>query len=308
MKPKTRSVLVLGGCRFLGWETANALAEKGHRVHVVDDWPCPGEPVSELSVSRGDLVYGLRDLDGFDVVYNFYEFEGVVEARLNPREAWKANVEVVNNLAWRIVDSKTVATVVQLSSAAVYGDPEDVPSREGDPLEPVNTYGATRASGEVLLRGIMEERGIHYVVLRVYNVYGPGGWNRRNPGVVYSMIRDAISRGYIRIEGDGAQVRDFIHLSDAVEALVTAYSLDRGVYNLGSGRATRILDLAGIIARVHGRPLDVVWAPPRPGDVRRSLADISKLSAAGWSPRIPLEAGVRHLYNVVKKRLGTPTR
>ena len=301
---------VLGGCRFLGAETAKALSDKGWEVVVVDNRPCPGgRPPGGarlLEAWPGDPGVLGEALPGSDVVYVFHEYDGVPQAARSPWTAYKENVEAHWNIVRAVVEYD-VPRLVYASTAAVYGDHGE-PVGEDAETRPKNTYGATRLAGEALARGFLEERGVELVVLRFFNVYGPGEWNRGNPGVVHYMIRSVLEHGYVRIEGDGGQVRDFIHQADAVRAAVEAAVARPGVYNIGSGSPVRILDLAAMIARIHGRPVDVVWAQERPGDVRYSVARIDRARRLlNWEPLVPLLEGLRHLYGYYARRARGPS-
>ncbi|MCE4600046.1 MAG: NAD-dependent epimerase/dehydratase family protein [Desulfurococcales archaeon] len=302
-------MLVLGGCRFIGYDAARTLAERGYRVSVLDDRRCPG-PVEGLEVHRaGPASVGLLDyVRGVDVVVNAYEFEGVNEARMRTGDAYRANVELAYRIHEAVIGS-SVEKVIHLSTAAVYGEAEHTPIPESHRTLPVNWYGASRLAGETIIYSLYTERRVPVVVLRVFNVYGPGEWLRNNPGVVYEFITAALGGGYIRLEGGGGQVRDFVHVIDVVRAVEESMDLAPGVYNVGSGKGVSIRDLADLIVRIHGEPVEVVIANPRPGDVLRSIADIAKITGASrWRPLVPLEYGLEKLYQLYREKLSTAAR
>lgn len=254
----------------------------------------------------GDPGALARALPSSDIAYVFHEYDGVPQAARDPAGAYRDNVEAHWSILRAVVEYD-VPRLVYASTAAVYGDHREPVGEEAE-TRPKNTYGATRLAGEALARGFLEERGVELVVLRFFNVYGPGEWNRGNPGVVHYMIRNVLEHGYVRIEGDGGQVRDFIHQADAVRAAVEAAEARPGVYNIGSGAPVRILDLAAMIAGIHGRPVDIVWAPERPGDVRHSVARIDRARRLlGWEPLVPLQEGLRHLYGYYARRAHAPS-
>jgi UDP-glucose 4-epimerase len=134
-------------------------------------------------------------------------------------------------------------------------------------------------------------------VLRLFNVYGPG---QTGPyaGVVSKFVERA-KRGLPPvIYGDGTQTRDFIHVADVAQFVEIV--LDRGVtgvYNVGTGRAVSIRELAAVVMRLAGLSGEPLYAPPRPGDVRHSAADVSKARALGWEPQIGIEEGLRELWS-----------
>jgi UDP-glucose 4-epimerase len=133
-------------------------------------------------------------------------------------------------------------------------------------------------------------------VLRLFNVYGPG---QTGPyaGVVSKFVERA-KRGLPPvIHGDGTQTRDFIHVADV--ARLVEVVLDRGaagVYNVGTGRAVSIRELAATVIRLAGLGGEPLYGPPRPGDIKHSAADVSKAKLLGWQPQMPLEEGLRRLW------------
>ncbi|MEB3806937.1 MAG: NAD-dependent epimerase/dehydratase family protein [Desulfurococcales archaeon] len=302
-------MLVLGGCRFIGYDAARTLAEKGYHVSILDDERCPG-PVDGLDVNRAEPVNAdlLGHVRNVDIIINAYEFEGVNEARRRTGEAYRANVELAYRIHEAVIGSR-VEKVIHLSTAAVYGEAEHTPIPENHRTLPVNWYGASRLAGETIIYSLYTERRVPVVVLRVFNAYGPGEWLRNNPGVIYEFITAALEGGYIRLEGGGGQVRDFVHVVDVVRAVEESIDLAPGVYNVGSGKGVSIRDLANLIVRIHGEPVEVVIANPRPGDVSKSIADIAKITgASGWRPLIPLEYGLEKLYQLYREKLSTAAR
>jgi UDP-glucose 4-epimerase len=133
-------------------------------------------------------------------------------------------------------------------------------------------------------------------VLRLFNVYGPG---QTGPyaGVISKFVERA-KRGLLPvIYGDGTQTRDFIHVADVARFVEVV--LDRGaagVFNVGTGRAVSIRELAAIVMRLAGLGGEPLYGPPRPGDIKHSVADVSKAKSLGWQPQMPLEEGLRRLW------------
>ena len=298
-------VLVVGGCRFIGYDTALTLADEDYTVWILDDWNCPG-PTGRAERKPGsprDKDTLARLIREADIVYNFYEYDGVNEARLNPGEAFEKNIRVTYNILEAFIHSRA-SRLIHASTAAVYGDQELLPILEDAIKRPKSWYGASKSAGEEAVLGFARERGFEAVILRYFNVYGPGEWNRGNPGVVNAFITAALTGGYIRLEGGGGQVRDFIHVADAVRASLAALNAPPGVYNVGTGRGITIAELADLVIRIHGEPVEVVIADRRPGDISASIASTAKLSkAAGWKPLIPLQYGLKKLYEYYQEKL-----
>jgi len=170
-----------------------------------------------------------------------------------------------------------------------------LPVSEEHPVEPINPYGATKLAGEHLVKVMCRLAHKHYVVLRLFNVYGP----RQNPSyagvVVKTLERIAVNKPPI-VYGDGMQTRDMVYVGDVVEAIEKAIETQYvdEVYNIGSGKPVRIKDLINLILELVGKKeLKLVHAPPRPGDIRHSYADISKArKMLGFEPKTSLREGL----------------
>ncbi len=296
-------VLVTGGAGFIGSHLVRALISKGFKVRVVDDLSRGSlrslDPfLDSIEFVRGDirdgyLVSGL--VRGVDVVVHLAALVDALESMDNPGLYNEVNVGGTLNVC---MASRNVKVLVYASSAAVYGEPLELPVREDHPLNPVNPYGASKVAGEAYVKAYSNVYGYKPVILRIFNVYGPGQ-TKSYAGVIEEFKR-RIWRGQpLVIHGDGLQTRDFIHVFDVVEAVVKAIEVEeaRGVYNIGSGRAITIRELAELMASIAGRrDLEIHYAEPRSGDIRRSQADISKaVRELRFKPRITLEEGLRQL-------------
>ncbi len=294
-------VLVTGGAGFIGSHLVRALISKGFKVRVVDDLSRGSlrslDPfLDSIEFVRGDvrdgyLVSGL--VRGVDVVVHLAALVDALESMGNPGLYNEVNVGGTLNVC---MASRNVKVLVYASSAAVYGEPLELPVREDHPLNPVNPYGASKVAGEAYVKAYSNVYGYKPVILRIFNVYGPGQ-TKSYAGVIEEFKR-RIRRGQpLAIYGDGLQTRDFIHVFDVVEAIVKAIEVEeaRGVYNIGSGRAITIRELAELMASIAGRrDLEIHYAEPRSGDIRRSQADISKaVRELRFKPRITLEEGLR---------------
>jgi UDP-glucose 4-epimerase len=190
--------------------------------------------------------------------------------------------------------AETGAHLVYISSAAVYGEPQRLPIDENHPTRPLSPYGLSKLAGEQAAQMLAPGAAI----LRLFNVYGPG---QTGPyaGVVSKFIERA-KRGLPPvIYGDGTQTRDFIHVADVAQFVEII--LDRGaagVFNVGTGRAVSIRELAAVVMRLAGLGGEPLYGPPRAGDIKHSAADVSKARALGWEPRVPLEEGLRRLWTL----------
>ncbi len=305
-------LVVTGGAGFIGSHIVDMALAEGHDVVVIDDLST-GD-LARLDrrvklivgdVSRaGDIMRVLEVARGKEVALaHLAAVVGVQEARERPQRAVEVNVLGTQNVIElaRRLDAK----VVLASSAAVYGDQEP-PLREDMPAKPVSLYGLTKLQAEQLLAMASQDYGLKYVALRLFNVYG----ERMKPGpyasVVYNFINAAIRGLRPRIFGDGRATRDYVYVGDVAEAfMAAAKSKASGAFNVGTGRETSVLELLELISRVSGRRLEPSFEPPRPGDARRSAADVSRIrEALGWRPRVSLEEGLRRTYEYMRALSG----
>ena len=178
------------------------------------------------------------------------------------------------------------ARLVLVSSAAVYGQPEQLPVGEDAPLAPVSPYGRHRVEAEALAR----ELGGPVAIARVFSAYGEG--LRRQ--VLWDVARRALAGGPVELSGSGRETRDFVHARDvarAIRTLVEGAAFTGEAYNVGTGVETRIAELAELLTRELGGGEVRFSGAPRPGDPERWRADISRLRALGFEPSVRIEDG-----------------
>jgi UDP-glucose 4-epimerase len=302
--------LVTGGAGFIGSHLVKALVSRGFSVRVLDDLSRGSlrslDPVLDsIEFVRGDVrdggvVAGL--VRGVDVVVHLAALVDAFESLSNPRLYSDVNVGGTLNLC---IASGNVKTFVYASSAAVYGEPVEVPVREDHPLNPINPYGASKVAGEAYVKTYSNIHGYRPVILRIFNVYGPGQ-TKSYAGVIEEFRRRLTTGEPLLIHGDGLQKRDFISIWDAVEAIVKAIEVEeaQGAYNIGSGKAITIRELAKLMARIAGRKdVEIKYTKPRPGDIRVSQADLTKTEKElKFKPKIELEEGLRKLLQQDNKK------
>ncbi|MGC9112934.1 GDP-mannose 4,6-dehydratase [Acidilobus sp.] len=304
--------IVTGGAGFIGSNLSRLLLSEGHEVIVIDDL---SSGARENVPAGARLVVGdvsdRRALEGVEAmargdevaIVHLAAVSGVVEAREDPSRAVRANVlgtQEVLDMARRLD-----AYVAIASSAAVYGDVSEVPVKEGAPLRPKSLYGLTKLFDEQLAEQAYRDYGLRSSYLRLFNVYGPG--MRRGPyaSVIYNFMEAAIRGLRPVIYGDGLNTRDFVYVDDVARAFLEAVRRRAtGPFNVGTGREVSVLDLLRIISRVAGVELRPEFREPRPGDIRRSCANISRArEGLGWEPRVSLEEGLRLTYSYMRERL-----
>lgn len=294
-----RTVLVTGGAGFIGSHIADALVED-NEVRVLDRFSS-GE--TDNVPENATLVQGdVRDRDllretmrEVDVVFHEAGLVSVDASIEDPLYSHATNasatVEVLE--AARQEDVR----VVFASSSAVYGTPETVPVPEDAPKEPESPYGIDKLAADHYVRAYEDLYGLPTVALRYFNVYGlrQGG---EYSGVIDIFLDQALAGDPITVDGDGSQTRDFVHVDDVVRAnLLAATTANVGrAYNVGTGRAVSVRELAETVQRVTETDSSIVHTDPRPGDVQHSCADVSRARRElGVEAEIDLETGLRDL-------------
>lgn len=300
VSPEGLRVCVTGGAGFIGSHLTNRLV--GINDVVVLDDLSNGDPVrlpEGVELVEGDI----RDPDavsravgGSDLVYHLaaqIDVDWSVEA---PVESHSVNVD--GSLEVLEAARRNDVRVVAASSAAIYGEVDQLPVKEGDAKEPSSPYGLEKLSLDHYVGMYHDLYGLPSVVLRPFNVYGPGQGCGQYAGVVSIFRRQASQGGPLTVEGDGTQTRDFVHVRDVVRALLLAAGTDETgeAFNIASGRGTSILELSEVFQVHAGRGVEVVHVEPRPGDIGESRADVSKAEELlGFEPEVSLEEGISSL-------------
>jgi UDP-glucose 4-epimerase len=298
--------LVTGGAGFIGSHLVDALLARGEEVHVLDNL---------ATGSRANLASAaeLHDLDIRDDA-----LEQIVE-RVRPevvfhlaaqadvgtsveRPLFDADVNVMGTVrvleAVRAIDARVVFTS---SGGAIYGECER-PAREDDEPEPLSPYAASKLAGEAYLGTWNRLYGTSHATCRLGNVYGPRQLPTLEGGVI-AIFLDRLRDGReTEIFGDGSQTRDFVYVGDVVAALLAAgASPVRGVFNVGSGVATSVLELHRLCAAAAGVEQEPHFADARPGDLQHSVIDPSRAAnELGWHAEMTLATGLAETWKAVQ--------
>lgn len=313
--------LVTGGCGFIGSNIALRLVSLGHRVKVLDNLITGRKDnliLEDEYLGGGfpELVIGdIRDadlleevLEDVDYVLHNAAIPSVPRSVKDPIDTHSVNADGTLNLFWRSL-KKSVKKVVIASSSSVYGGADRAGnSREMKPLRedakprPLSPYALQKLICEEYGRIFGEIYGLHVVSLRYFNVFGP----RQDPSSQYAaVIPRFISALYCGdrpvIYGDGEQSRDFTFVENVVSANILACDARTHpgqVINVGAGSSCTVLELLDIIKKLMNKEIEPVFMPPRPGEIRHSLADISTArKVLGYSVKIGLEEGLRITIN-----------
>lgn len=295
--------LVTGGAGFIGSHLCDALLAAGGQVRVLDDLSTGQRenlpPLVELQVGCvTDSAAVERATDGVDGVFHLAAIASVEMGVQQWARTHAVNLSGTIGIFDAVRRQGRRVPVVYASSAAVYGDCPVSPTPETAACRPLSAYGADKYGCELHARVATHVHGIPTAGFRFFNVHGP----RQNPKSPYfgviSIFCERLRAGQpIQIFGDGGQTRDFIHVSDVVAALMAGMRarLDGApVFNVCTGRAVSVLDLAETIASLTGRPPAITFQPPRAGEIRHSLGDRSHAAAAlGLAEPMTLRDGLR---------------
>ncbi len=304
------NVLVTGGAGFIGSHLVEALVARGDEVTVLDD--LRGASISNLDAVLDRIRFEQADLvetdlaphvRGAERIFHLAANAYVPPSVENPRYDFDLNLGVTVRLLDAMRLAPNPPSLVFASSAAVYGNPQSIPMTEEHPFVPLSPYGVHKLAAEQEVRVFSELYGIRASSVRLFASYGP----RQRKQVVFDLIRKVEANpNEIEVHGDGTQVRDFVFVSDVVEALlaVAGDAPGRGeAYNVGTGRGVTISDLVGEICRAMGESPRIRWTGSvRPGDAEAFVADISRLESVGYRPRVSIGEGVGRVVAWVRSR------
>ncbi len=294
-----------GGAGFVGAELVAQLVGDGWRVVVLDDLSTGGRArLADLPADRCRLVVGdVRDerqvaaLLGERPVVFHLACLGVRHSLFAPRE--NADVNAAGTLAvLEAARAAGVPRVVHVSTSEVYGSARRVPMDEEHPTEPTTVYGAAKLAGEAYARAFHQSFGLPVVIVRPFNAYGPGGHHEGASGeLVPRFLLRALAGRPLPVFGDGGQSRDLSYVSDTARGIRLAATAEGAVgatLNLGSGVETSVRALAELVSRLVGDARPVLeHGAPRPGDVRRLVADARRAAdMLGWRPAVDLATGL----------------
>ena len=301
-----RRALVTGGAGFIGSHLATALFRLGCHVVVLDDLSggneanlrhLPGVHFIRGSILDTNLL--ARCSHGCDLIFHQAGLGSVPGSINQPRRYYEVNVNGTLNVleAARLSGTKRVLFA---ASSSAYGDSEVLPKVETMPPLPKSPYAATKVAGEGLMRAYSGSYGLDTASLRYFNIFGP----RQNANSAYAAVIAGFAKAVLAgnnptIYGDGTQSRDFTHVDNAVHANLlaarAAQPIGGEVVNVACGQRVTVAELASEATVALGRPeLTPVYASERPGDVKHSLADLTRArTLLGYEPIVPFAQGLR---------------
>jgi nucleoside-diphosphate-sugar epimerase len=299
--------LVTGGAGFIGSNIAERLVALGKSVRVLDNFLTGNREnlrsfEKQVEILEGDLRNPAdvrRAVAGVRFVLHVAALPSVLRSVQEPQLAHDINVN--GTLALLLAAREAgCQRVVFSSSSSVYGDGAELPKHEEMTPTPISPYGVHKLTGEYYCRVFWQLYGLETVSLRYFNVFGP----RQDPcseyaAVIPKFITAVLADRSPTIYGDGGQTRDFSHIDNIVDANLAACAAPKEAlgqtFNIACGGRVSLLELLDTINELTGKAIRPVFAPPRPGDIRHSHADITKArKLLGWEPRVSFRAGIEH--------------
>jgi UDP-glucose 4-epimerase len=307
-----RKVLVTGGAGFIGSNVARLVRDTtGAELVILDDLSSGYR--ENLDGLEATFIHGdVRDdatvrgaVQGCDTVFHLAASVGNTRSIEHPIH--DSEVNVLGTL--RVLEAARhggVTKVVSSSSAGIFGELKTLPIREDHPIEPDTPYGASKLCAEKLCLSYAKLYPIECVCLRYFNVYGVNQRYDAYGNVIPIFAHRVLHRQPVTIFGDGEQTRDFVNVRDVAAANLGAARAAgvSGAFNIASGTRITINRLAELLIAESGETAAIEYAPPRKGDVRHSLADISAARAAlGYEPRVGIEEGLKEYMTWSRRAL-----
>jgi UDP-glucose 4-epimerase len=299
--------VVTGGAGFIGSHIAEKLVERHDTVTVIDNMNTGKEKNLELIKDKINFVKGdildanlledvTKDIDG---VFHQAALASVQDSFDKPDEYYNVNVNGTENVLK--LSKKYGFKVVYASSSSVYGNPIRIPIKESDDKNPINPYAETKLQKEDLAIRY-SEMGVKVIGLRYFNVFGKRQ-SKEYAGVLKLFLERIGQELPPKINGDGTQFRDFVHVQDVVNANIMSMDNDTtsGFFNVGTGASITILELAENIIKYSGLDIKPIFQPALKGDVHGTIANIDLIrKEIGWNPSIMLIDWMKDIISAKK--------
>ena len=299
--------VVTGGAGFIGSHITKKLIERGDIVTVVDNMNTGKEKNLEsvrdkINFVKGDIL-DMDLLDGItkdaDGVFHQAALASVQDSFDEPDKYHNVNVNGTENILK--LSKKHGFKVVYASSSSVYGNPIRIPIKESDDKNPINPYAETKLKKEELAIKY-SKMGVNVIGLRYFNVFGKGQ-SKEYAGVLKLFLERIRDKLPPKINGDGTQFRDFVHVSDVVNANLMSMDSDitHEFFNVGTNTTITIIDLAKTIIEYSGLNIEPIFGPALDGDVHQTKANIDLIKKKiGWEPSIMLVDWIKDIISSKK--------
>jgi nucleoside-diphosphate-sugar epimerase len=308
-------ILVTGGAGFIGSHLTEALLRRGHLVRVLDNFSTGkrgnlafAKKYAPLEVFNGDITNRVacrQAMKGIQYVFHQAAFPSVQRSVEDPELTNQVNAVGTLNILSAARDAR-VRRVIYAASSSAYGDTPTLPKRENMPPNPLSPYALQKYMGEEYCRLFSQLYGLETISLRYFNIFGP----RQDPSSVYSAVIPKFILAFARgrrptIYGDGKQSRDFTYIDNVVHANLLALSAKRlqgEVVNVACGNRISLNRLVTMLQRIFGTKISPIYEKPREGDIKHSLADITRAKRAlSYKPLVDIETGLRRTIDYFLK-------
>ncbi len=308
-------VLITGGAGFIGSNIADYLIDRDHEIEILDDLSTGFE--SNVNGNAKFHELDIRSKDAFELIANekydiICHHAAQMDVRRSVREPLfdaDVNIRGMINILEAARKGGVKRIVYASTGGAVYGEPDSIPVTENHPINPICHYGISKHTVEHYLFLYRYLYGMDYVVLRYPNVYGP----RQNPygeaGVTAIFTLAYLTGNPPVINGDGMQLRDYVHVTDIARANYMAMDIRRKdisgeIFNIGFGHGRSVIELDGIIRKFTGTDLSPSFGPALPEEILKIALDSSKAAEIlGWKPEIEFETGLKDLVEYHQRKL-----
>jgi UDP-N-acetylglucosamine/UDP-N-acetylgalactosamine 4-epimerase len=314
-----KKIIVTGGAGFIGSNLTGSLLNdpRVERVRVIDDLSngyydnirdFEHNPKFEfINANICDFSRMLELTKGFHAISHQAALGSVPRSIDNPMLSTAVNIDGTVNIMYAAVQNK-IERIVLACSSSTYGDSADLPKKEERIGKPLSPYAVTKLAMELYAEVFSNTYGLNYIGLRYFNVFGP----KQSPDNPYAAVIPLFCKAFLEnkepvIYGDGVNSRDFTYVDNAVQAnMLGLFTEDEEalnqVYNVACGEQTSLNEVVRMLRIISGKDLNAVHRPERPGDVKHSKADISRISnSLGYKPTVYFEDGLKQIYDWYKE-------
>jgi UDP-N-acetylglucosamine/UDP-N-acetylgalactosamine 4-epimerase len=312
---KAKRVIVTGGAGFIGSNLTEALLkdDRVEKVKVIDN--LSNGYYENIAEFKGHAKFEFLNADicdydamleaskGYHLISHQAALGSVPRSIKDPMLSTKVNIDGTVNILFAAVQNN-VERVILACSSSTYGDSPDLPKKEERIGRPLSPYAITKFAIELYADVFQKTYGLNFVGLRYFNVFGP----KQSPDNAYAAVIPLFCKAFIEgrqpiINGDGTHSRDFTYVDNAVQAnMLALFTQDdqalNQVYNVACGEQTSLNEMVEILQDVSGKKINAIHGQERPGDVKHSKADISKIKAGlGYDPLVKFKSGLATIYN-----------
>lgn len=304
-------VLVTGGAGFIGSHLVDKLIEQNKEVVIVDDlstgkkdYVNPKAKFYNLSINSKELEEVFKT-ENISVIYHLAAQVDVRISVKDPEFDLKTNILGGLNLLNLSLKYNIDKFIFTSTGGAIYGDTENIPTKEENETKPLSPYGINKLTFENYLYYYHKVFGLNYTVLRFANIYGPRQYKGGEAGVIAIFINQAVTQNPLTLNGDGKQTRDFVFVEDVVEALVKSEQINyTGAINISTGKETNLLDIISAVEKGLDNKLEIKKSEAQKGEQARSCLDNSLAKEVlTWEPQVSLEKGIEKTLNWSKNNL-----